>query len=242
MNTNWTRGLSLVGLLLASSAATQANDIVDFLQAINGNSGRRNPPVVLQPVGGRGHAQVHQGHGHGPGFSRPGFERPPVDFQRRPYVNPPVRSGVQIDLRFAANGQRTGGYSRPIYVPAQSPVQVLPPVQAYPPVTSYPALPRPSFAVGQFVDCQVPLATCVRVEDECNIAPNAVPVVIAVRDPHFSGHDACERLVFVQIFVPPCPLRNLQISPCQSRINLDYGQFEVDIKSVNGMVVVDYDN
>ena len=129
MNTNWTRGLSLVGLLLASSATTQANDIVDFLQAINGNSGHRNPPVVLQPVGSRGHAQVHQGHGHGPGFSRAGFERPPVDFQRRQYVNPPVRSGVQIDLRFAANGQRTGGYSRPIYVPAKYPVQVLPPVQ-----------------------------------------------------------------------------------------------------------------
>lgn len=242
MNTNWTRGLSLVGLLLASSATTQANDIVDFLQAINGNSGRRNQPVVVQPVGGRGHAQIHPGHGHGPGVGGPGFYRPQGDFYRRTYVSPPVRSGVQVDLRFAANGRPTRGYTRPIYVPAQSPVQVLPPVQAYPPVPVYPELSQPSFVVGQFVDCQVPLTTCVRVEDECNIAPNAVPVVIAVRDPHFGGHDTCERLVFVQVFVPPCPLRKLQISPCQTRISLDYGQFEVDIKSANGMVVIDYDN
>lgn len=103
------------------------------------------------------------------------------------------------------------------------------------------AAPAP-FQLGQFIDCQVPLATCVQVEDECNIALNAVPVVVAVRDPNMCVHETIERLVYVQIFVPQCRLRDLQVSPCRTRVSLDYGRYEVDIKSGNGVIVVDYDN
>jgi hypothetical protein len=245
MNTNWTRGLSLVGLLLASTATTQANDIVDFLRAISGNSGRRNSPVVVQPVGGRGHGQNHAEHGHGPTVGGPGSHRHPartVNLRSGNYVTPQTRSALRGNLRFAVNGQLGTGYASPVYIPAQRPVQVLPPVQAYPPVPVYQQSAPSPFEPGQFVNCQVPLATCVRVKDECRIAPNAVPVVIAVRDPNSCAHDDCERLVFVQIFVPPCPLLNLRVSRGGTRISLDYGQYEVGLKSVNGLVVIDYDN
>jgi hypothetical protein len=239
MNTNWTRGLSLVGLLLASAATTQANDIVDFLKTINGNSGRRSAPVAVRPVGGHGHELHQAGYGRGQGSGHLGYHRHPansVNLRPNQYIAPPVRSGLQVNLRLASNGQPGIGYGPPVYIPAHSPLQVLPPVSAYPPVAPSP------FQLGQFVNCPVPLATCVRVEDECNIAPNAVPVIIAVRDPHACVHDVGERLVFVQIFVPPCRLRNLQMSPCGTRISLDYGRHDVEIRSGNGLVLVDYDN
>ena len=159
-----------------------------------------------------------------------------VDLRPRQSITSPARSGLQVNLQFASNGPSGAGYAPPIYIPAQSSVPALPPVPVHPQIAPLP------FQLGQFVNCQVPLATCVRVEDQCNIAPNAVPVVIAVRDPNSCVHDIYERLVFVQIFVPPCPLRNLQVSPCRTRMSLDYGKYEVDIKSVNGLVVVDYDN
>jgi hypothetical protein len=158
----------------------------------------------------------------------------------------PQRSGAQISFRVSSNSG--AGYGEPLYIPTQEPVQVLPPVQQLPPTQAYPSVPgypvAPSFPhqVGEIVDCHVPLATCVRVEDECNIAPNAVPVVVAVRDPNTCGHQCQERIVFVQVFVPPCPPRSIRVTPCHSRVQMDFGQYEVDIKSRDGMIFVDYDN
>lgn len=255
MNTNLKRGMTLVALMLATTSTTRANDIVNFLKAVNGNSGRRNAPVVVQPVGHHGHEHAgaeygyHGRGGHGPGmpFGGSGTHRPSVNtVNLRPnhYVAPPARrsSGLQVSLQFGANGSRNPGYGSPVYVPAPQPVQVLPPAPVYPAMPAYPhAAPAP-FQLGQFIDCQVPLATCVQVEDECNIAPNAVPVIVAVRDPNMCVHETIERLVYVQIFVPQCRLRDLQVSPCRTRVSLDYGRYEVDIKSGNGVIVVDYDN
>ena len=253
MNTNWTRGLSLVGLLLASTATTQANDIVDFLNAINGNSGRRTGPVAVQRVDGHEHghggggivSENYGAYGRGTPYGGAGVRRSPantVNLRAHQHVAPPTRSRAQINLRFASNGQNNPGYAPPLYIPAQQPVQVLPPVQSYPRRSEYPQIAPTPFELGQFVDCQVLLATCIKVEDECNIAPNAVPMIIAVRDPNMCVHEIYERLVYVQIFVPACPLRDLQVSPCRTRISLDYGRYEVDIKSANGMIVIDYDN
>ena len=255
MKTNWTCGLSLVGLLLASTATTQANDIVDFLNAINGNSGRRTAPVAVQPVDDHDHGHGHGGlrvasenygaYGRGRPYGGAGVRRSQVNtvnLRTHQHVAPPTRSRVQIQLRFASNGQNNPGDSPPLYIPAPQPVQILPPVQSYPTMPAYPEIAPSPYELGHFVNCQVPLATCVRVEDECNIAPNAVPMIIAVRDPNMCVHEVYERLVYVQIFVPPCPLRNVRVSPCRTRISLDYGQYEVDIKSANGLIIVDYDN
>jgi len=251
MKTNWTRGLSLIGLLLASTATTQANDIVDFLNAINGNPGHRTAPVAVQSVSAHDHRHGHGGGGIGrenygayrreTPYGGAGVRRSPVNsVNLRAYQNvaPPARSRVQVNLRFASNGRHDAGYAPPEYIPAQP----LPPVTSYPTRHAYPQHAPSPFELGQFIDCRVPLATCVEVVDECRIAPNAVPVIIAVRDPHMCVHEVLERLVYVQIFVPPCRLRDMCISPCRTHISLDYGCHEVDIKSGNGLVVIDYDN
>ena len=255
MYANLTRGLSLLGLLLATSATIQANDIVDFLNAINGNSGRRSAPVATQPVQrgyGQGQAfnegEDHFGereHRHATSKAGQRFHRPSVGtVNLRSSHAVPARShnGLQANLRFASNAKSNQGYEPPLYIPEQ-PVQQ-PQVQQLPPVQGYPTVAPAAFELGEFIGghCHVPLATCVEVEDECNIAPNAIPVVVAVRDPCMCAHETQERLVFVQIFVPPCPLQNLRVSRCRTRMSLDYGEYQVDIKSVNGIIVVDYDN
>ena len=280
MNTHCTRGLSILGLLLAMTARTQANDIVDFLRAVNGIQEQRHPPASYQSVGhhnddpnsyngigysdrvlsGRDlHKQSMQradGHlpfgqyGNNVGYDRfdPGQFGPDrlgrnqsepygrVDLRHQSYDRPGYdRSGAGISFRVSSNGGMSPGYSDPLYIPSQQP-QVLPPVQRYLPAQMLP------HQIGEIVDCRVPLATGVRIEDECNIAPDAVPVVVAIRDPNMRAHECHERLVYVQVFVPPCPLRGLTISPCTTRVGMDFGQYEVDIKSKDGIIVIDYDN
>jgi hypothetical protein len=187
----------------------------------------------------------HQNHHVRPDsvdLRHPGYGR--SDF--RPAVGS-SRSGVQLSFRVGtgvgsrhAYGQPV--YGQPFYMPGQDPSVVLPPVQSYPAAPRFPSVDAYPHQIGEIVDCHVPLATCVRVEDECNIAPHAVPIVVAVRDPQ-SCHRGCqERVSFVQIFVPPCPPREIRVSPCRTRLRMDFGQYEVDIKSGNGMIVVDYDN
>lgn len=132
----------------------------------------------------------------------------------------------------------------PTYWPAASP-QVIPirPTPGHMP--GYPV--RQGFPVGhqlgEIVTYPVPLATCIRVEDSHRIAPNAVPIIVAVRDPHLPPHHTgCqEQLVYVQVYVPPCPLQRLTVSPCRTRIKMDFGHHEVDIRSCNGLIVIDYD-
>jgi hypothetical protein len=98
--------------------------------------------------------------------------------------------------------------------------------------------------LGEIVTCQVPLATCVIIEDPEKIAPNGVPVIVAVRDPNLPpcGAGCVERLAYVQVCVPRCPMRKLSISRCKTRIEMEFGDYEVKITSSQGRIVVDYDN
>ncbi|MFO1003643.1 MAG: hypothetical protein U0936_25195 [Planctomycetaceae bacterium] len=291
MKTSVFRGLGLMGLLLLTNSTTRANDLVDFLNALNGNSNHRNAPPAIQPVGhhdheGRGmHGSGYRGHEmtgrdvykrnmqvadrdmHYLGYSqnqgsygRHGhgdMEQNRVNLRDESYGRSgrsyySGRSGARISFSVSSNPAPV--YGQPIYFPSQDTAQPLPPVQELPPVQSYPVIPgnqvvpgyqtAPVFPhqIGEIVDCHVPLATSVRVEDECKIAPNAVPVVVAVRDPKMCTHDVMERVVFVQVFVPPCPPRSMEISPCHTRVKMDFGMYEVDIKSKDGLIVVDYDN
>lgn len=288
MKTNWISRLVIPGLLLASTATTQANDIVDFLNAINGGSRQRNAPPAVQPMDhhdhggmeingpgsyGRGHGgrdltsrdvyklqTANRGVGYG-GYDDPHFGGSRFDadnrvnlrdhhygqngYGRPAYARP---SGAQIRFHVSTNSGRGQGYGDPLYVPDPTqvqplpPVDVLPPIEVYPPIQGNPQYNALPHQIGEIVDCQVPLATCVKVEDACNIAPNAVPIVVAVRDPNMCAHECHERVVFVQIFAPPCPPRSIRISPCHTRVTMCFGQYDVEIKSINGMIVVDYDN
>ena len=116
-----------------------------------------------------------------------------------------------------------------------------PPVLAYPPHPGALGLPH---QLGEIVDCPVPLATCVKIEDPHNIAPGAVPVIVAVRDPNLPAwHAGCvDAVVYVEVCAPPCPLQKLTISSCNTRMRLDFGQYEIDITSCKGHIVVDYDD
>lgn len=276
MKTAFFRTAVICSVLITTQLTSRANDIVDFLRAVNGvpqHQGRPAPQYVSE----HGHSE----HGRS-GYQHDGRALTSRDVYQMQTAGRPVsfdydRGGYNRDAFGGMNGPHhgerisfrepvyssrvygsrpqarvtfnvsTGGYNgTPGYIPVQQ-AQPLPPVDSYPVVPQAPAIPAPGYSypmqheIGQIVDCQVPLATCVRVEDECNIAPNAVPVVVAVRDPNACEHDV-NSIVFVQVCVPPCPPRSIRISPCRTRVTMCYGQYEVDIKSKNGMIVVDYDN
>ncbi|MFM7057024.1 MAG: hypothetical protein ACKO2P_08905, partial [Planctomycetota bacterium] len=102
-------------------------------------------------------------------------------------------------------------------------------------------VPVPVHEVGELVHCRVPLATCVRVRGADTICGHFVPAVVAVRDPALCEHDA-DRLVYVQILVPPVPPRNVEVSRCHTRVELCFGELDVEIVSKNGMISVEYDD
>lgn len=252
MKTNWVFGLMVPGLLLASTATTQANDIVDFLNAINGRSSQRMAPAAIQPAGFHHHGslgangQVHGGQAlssrdlykihtanRNAGYSGPGhlgysdarlggsrFDDDRVNFRNRDFRQPDYgratssrSSRAQISFRVSSNSGVPRGYPQAHVLPHQ---------------------------LGEIVDCGVPLSNSVRVRNARNIAPNAVPIVVAVRDPSLCAHDHDERVVYVQVFAPPCPPRSITISPCRTRVTLCFGRYDVEIRSVNDVVVVDY--
>lgn len=155
----------------------------------------------------------------------------------------------------------------PMAVPAPAPMQTVPmpeeyheypmPVESGPPPASYSAANT------------VPLYHCVKYEDLHNIHPCAVTKVIAVLDPceadckksscflfgSRKSHDHCgcgqqscnscncgRKYVYIQICVPPCECVKVKTSRDERKVKYDYGKYEVEIKSKNGVVYVDYDD
>lgn len=283
MKTKLLSGVVVGGLLVVMSAGTQANDIVDFLRAVNGvpeTRGSAHYAPVSRHSGYPGRADSDQHHGPpSPSFRGPADHRSggrmssgdvrssyghdrddhdrydrislrDVDRGRMPMSGRPGRgpsdfhraghrqSGAQISFRVSTGSVQRPAYGTPVYYQTEPNAMPLPPVSPSPVYPDAVVSPR---CVGEIVTCPVPLETCVRVNDECNIAPHAVPMVIAVRDPHACEHEP-HAVVFVQVFVPPCPPHSVKVSPCQTRVSLCYGEYEVDIRSRGGFVVVDYDN
>jgi len=99
--------------------------------------------------------------------------------------------------------------------------------------------------LGEIVTCNVPLASHVVVRNAHEIAPGAQPIVVAVRDPHlpaWGSHGCVEQLAYVQVFAPLCPLRNMTVSPCRTVVELDYGDWEITLRSCGGVIEVEYDD
>ena len=121
-------------------------------------------------------------------------------------------------------------------VPAPTP---LPPAPVSPPAAVH---PRHSF--GEIVDCAVPLYDCVRIKDPHNIAPYARPVVVAVRDPRIPFDDCPDVVgcVYVEILVPQCALERVRVSSRGGEVELDFGRYEIDLTSCDGVVTIDYDD
>lgn len=104
---------------------------------------------------------------------------------------------------------------------------------------------------GQPVPTQtVQLYPYVKYEDLDNRHPCAVTKIVAVPDPckrcRHHGRDCCQQCgpgcVYVQICVPPCGCPKVKVKRHGRKIEFDYGDYEVEIESKNGVVEVDYDD
>jgi hypothetical protein len=84
----------------------------------------------------------------------------------------------------------------------------------------------------------------VKYRDRRHIAPCAVPMYVAVRDPcerHDRGLCGPPKCVLVEICVPPNGMPKITCRHDGTRVRYDYGQYAVNITSKHGVVVVNYD-
>lgn len=215
---------------------SSANDIIDFLRAING------APSHSRHVQTHRVAQ-HRGHDHVAIHDvRDRYDRSRYRSTSRSFQPVRQRSGLSFNVSFGNAPVLTQAPAPVFYNQAPAPILHAPaPVLPPPPIPgSFDHLPH---ELGYAVTCPVALEPHVQFRNLCNIAPGAIPTVIAVRDPHLGRHRSrgcVESLVYVQVMAPQCPVRSVRVSPCKTRIRLDYGKYEIDIVSKNDCVVVTY--
>lgn len=88
----------------------------------------------------------------------------------------------------------------------------------------------------------------VKVKDRKNIHPCAVPKVVKIIDPCWKPqHCGCcaparPRCVYVKICVPPCACERVKVSRDGRKVKYDYGEYQVELESKDGVVEVDYDD
>lgn len=104
----------------------------------------------------------------------------------------------------------------------------------------------PRVVPGMFASFAAPVYPNVRVKDGRNIAPGAAPMLVAVKDPQACKHDCdcCrDRMVFVEVWAPPYGTPRRKVSDGGREVELDYGEYEVEIESKHrGYVEIDYDD
>jgi len=205
--------LCLTAAMTLIAPAGFGHDLGDFLRAVNGVRHHRD------------HDRRHRDHHHGRGWHDSRSQRIGSHGYR------PHRRFVSIHF----------GHYTPSLFHSTRPLIVGPLPQA-PPPSMIDVLPH---ELGETVNCDVPLTTHVRVRDAHEIAPGAQPVVVAIRDPHLTvcGSPGCiERVAYIQVFAPPVPAQEITVSPCRTRIELDYGDWEIKIRSCDGVIEVEYDD
>jgi len=83
----------------------------------------------------------------------------------------------------------------------------------------------------------------VRYRSPRNIAPCAVPIVVQVPDPCAPRNTCCPRpCVYVEICVPSCGCPEVCVTRNGNRTRYDYGKYSVNIISIAGRIIVDYDD
>jgi hypothetical protein len=178
----------------------------------------------------------------------PVFQAPANDTVSQPPVNDAAQGAPANDTVLGA--------------PASGPVLVRPPGDAVsvppaplPPVGlpgSPSALPlpeaTPGFVAAGSPPMQLapapPLFRKVKYIDRRHIAPGAVHMYVAVRDPrerHERGLSGPPKCVLVEICVPPYGMPKITSRHDGTRVRYDYGQYAVNITSRHGVVVVNYD-
>jgi hypothetical protein len=266
--------IAAISGLVAMTASATANDLIDLLTTVQqitqqrghsplGHRGGLYRHLAHQPgYRGVGHSPVSglssrdlykRRLGHLEAYSRMGYHfsaddrydllhsgRHPFPYRRTPVLS--VRLGSQghpIQTEYLRGGDVT------------YPVLPVAPVSPVPPVPGLSVAPIPRqpslmpHRIGEIIDCPVQLATCIRVKDPDHIAPDAVPTVVAVRDPNLCRHKCkccIESVVYVEVCLPPCPPRKLRISPCGTYICMNYGKYQVELTSRKGLITIDYDD
>jgi hypothetical protein len=106
-----------------------------------------------------------------------------------------------------------------------------------PPITSGTIITQPCIVCDAAMAPMFPLYPKVRVIQPRNIAPCAVPKIVAVPDPCHPG--AC---VFISICVPPGTCENVYTQAHADRVVFDYGKYAVKVTNRRGTLVVNYDD
>ncbi len=162
------------------------------------------------------------------------------------FGSPPPAPSENPVFQAPANGPVLGP---PTGDAASVPPAPLPPV-ALPGSPS--ALPPPEAASGFVAAGGPPLQLApapalfrkVKYKDRRHIAPGAVPMYVAVRDPcerHERGLCGPPKCVLVEICVPPYGMPKITSRHDGTRVRYDYGEYAVNITSKHGVVVVNYD-
>ncbi|MFM7161105.1 MAG: hypothetical protein ACKO3P_12125 [Planctomycetaceae bacterium] len=107
----------------------------------------------------------------------------------------------------------------------------------------------PGFEPQPLAQCSVPLYGRVRYRQERKTHPCAVPMFVMIPDPCWrpDPRGPCDQVppcVAVEVCVPPCSVCPPKIT-CRRRgalIRYDFGKYAVNIRTVRGQVVVDYDS
>lgn len=88
------------------------------------------------------------------------------------------------------------------------------------------------------------LYTHVKYEDLDNVHPRAIKKIVAVKDPRTPCVPCAEpSCVYIEICVPPCDRFKFEVKrKDHSKVEYDYGDYEVEITSKRGVVYVDYDD
>lgn len=137
----------------------------------------------------------------------------------------------------------------PMLVPTPAPQGVPTPAPEFAPPNLQP-IPEPyteSYPQSGIEPFQtVELYPLVKYEDLDNVHPQAVKKIVAVKDPRGKRSicDTCAPpCVYVMICVPPCDKFEYDVKrKDHSKVEYDYGDYEIEITSKNGVVYVDYDD
>jgi len=131
----------------------------------------------------------------------------------------------------------------PLNVPGPAPSNEPPSLQPIPePSSPGRIVPQPGGANFQTVE----LYDRVEIDDLDNVHPQAVKKIVAVKDP-CAKRNVCGSCtppcVYVMICVPPCDKFKFEVKRSDhSKVEYDYGDYEVEITSKDGIVEIDYDD
>ncbi|QDT64409.1 hypothetical protein [Calycomorphotria hydatis] len=177
------------------------------------------------------------------------FGHDDADAEELPYGKFVTAQPVPAPTLAKPEPRRGVEYRRALFqtpAPAQTQYPVMPAPDFLPPApqgTNPPAMSPPVMAAP------IGLYPHVKYEDLEDVYPQPVVQIVQVMDPNPPPVQPClacpppqPGVVFVQVCVPPGECKRVKVTHRGAKVSLDYGKYEVDIVSRDGVVFVDYDD